>query len=450
MSPPVGEMPKAERALSPTLPRGGGGGSVSPRGGDAEGREGRPLPSPPPPRGRGPDVSPRGGDAEGREGPRLRENERRTLQSSLFAMTDAPTPHTYAESGVDADAAAAGLSGLLAWVRETRDFREGAGEQIVPNGFFASVLRLTDRLSLAISTDGVGSKSVLAQLVGDFEAIGWDCVAVNVNDVVCVGAQPFALVDYIALQFPHEDLLSGLGKGMRAAAERARVAIVGGELSQHPDTLAGPRPGYAFDISGTCVGLLDGAAPITGARIEPGDVVVGMPSNGVHANGLTLARSVFLRDDPAAVARALPECGRTVGEELLRPTRIYVPEALAMIAAGVDVRGLAHISGDGLLNLLRLDAEVEYRLDALPPVPPVFEVIRREGNVALPEMHRVYNMGVGFCAVVPARDADAALEAIGGAGGEASVIGMVREGARRVVLPAQGLVGAAGVFAPGA
>ncbi len=364
-------------------------------------------------------------------------------------MTDAPTPRTYAESGVDADAAAAGLSGLLAWVRETRDFREGAGEQIVPNGFFASVLRLTDRLSLAISTDGVGSKSVLAQLTGDFEPIGWDCVAVNVNDVVCVGAQPFALVDYIALQFPHEDMLSGLGKGMRDAAERARVAIVGGELSQHPDTLTGPRPGYAFDISGTCVGLLDGAAPITGGRVEAGDVVLGMPSDGVHANGLTLARRVLIGNDPAAVERGLPECGRTVGGELLRRTRIYVPEALAMLAAGVDVRGLAHISGDGLLNLLRLDAEVEYRLDALPSPPPVFEVIRREGNVALPEMHRVYNMGVGFCAVVPAHDADAALEAVAGAGGEASVIGVVREGARRVVLPAQGLIGADGAFAFG-
>ena len=152
----------------------------------------------------------------------------------LFAMTDAPTPRTYAESGVDADAAAAGLSGLLAWVRETRDFREGAGEQLVPNGFFASVLRLTDRLSLAISTDGVGSKSVLAQLTGDFEAIGWDCVAVNVNDVVCVGAQPFALVDYIALQFPPR------GHALRAWEGDARRRRTRPRRHRRRRTLAAP------------------------------------------------------------------------------------------------------------------------------------------------------------------------------------------------------------------
>ena len=363
-------------------------------------------------------------------------------------MTDAPAPRTYAESGVDTDAAAAGLAALLEWVGRTHAFRSGPGEQVVANGFFAAVLRLTDALSLAISTDGVGSKSVLAQQTGDFASIGWDCVAVNVNDVVCVGARPVALVDYIALQHPHEEMLAGLGRGMHDAAGRAGVAIVGGELSQHPDTLTGPREGYAFDVAGTCVGLLDGVAPISGDRIAPGDVVLAMPSDGVHANGLTLARRVLIGDDPEGAGRPLPECGRTVGEELLRRTRIYVPEAMAMLDAGVDVRGLAHISGDGLLNLLRLDADVEYRLDALPPVPPIFDVIAREGGVDSAEMHRVYNMGVGFCAVVPAAQADAALDAIARTGGEATVAGVVREGKRSVALPHRNLTGANGAFSP--
>ena len=355
---------------------------------------------------------------------------------------------TYASSGVDTDEAARGLSGLLQWVAQTSAFAEGVGASPVPGGFFAAVLPLNERLSLAISTDGVGSKSVLAQLTGDFESIGWDCVAVNVNDIVCTGARPIALVDYIALQHPHGEMLTALGKGMRDAAERARVAIVGGELSQHPDTLTGPREGYAFDISATCVGVLeDGAAPITGAAIRPGDAVIGMASNGVHANGLTLARSLLLRGDAhETVSLALPECGRTVGEELLRRTRIYVPEVTALLRAGIDVHGLAHVSGDGLLNLLRLDADVEYHLDALPAPQPVFDVIRREGNVALEEMYRVYNMGVGFCAVVPAPSADEALAAIASVGGDASVIGTVREGRRRVVLPQQGLVGEGGAF----
>ena len=363
---------------------------------------------------------------------------------------DAPEQQTYASSGVDTDEAARGLSGLLRWVAETSAFADGIGASPVPGGFFAAVLPLNDRLSLAISTDGVGSKSVLAQLTGDFESIGWDCVAVNVNDIICTGARPIALVDYIALQQPHGEMLAALGKGMRDAAERARVAIVGGELSQHPDTLTGPRAGYAFDISATCVGVLeDGAAPITGAAIRPGDAVIGMPSNGIHANGLTLARSVLLGGDAhETVGLQLPECGRTAGEELLRRTHVYVPQVMAMLQAGVDVHGLAHISGDGLLNLLRLDAEVEYRLDALPDPQPVFDVIQRSGNVSSAEMYRVYNMGVGFCAVVPAASADRALAAIASAGGEASVIGTVREGRRRVVLPGQGLVGEGGGFAP--
>ncbi len=363
-----------------------------------------------------------------------------------------PGQQTYASSGVDTDEAARGLSGLLRWVGQTSAFADGIGASPVPGGFFAAVLPLTDRLSLAISTDGVGSKSVLAQLTGDFESIGWDCVAVNVNDIVCTGARPIALVDYIALQRPHPEMLAALGKGMRDAAERARVAIVGGELSQHPDTLTGPRDGYAFDISATCVGVLEnGAAPITGAAVRPGDAVIGMPSNGIHANGLTLARSVLLGDEyaPEIVARVLPECGRTVGDELLRRTHVYVPEVMAMLRAGVDVHGLAHISGDGLLNLLRLDADIEYLLDALPAPQPVFEVIRRAGNVALDEMYRVYNMGVGFCAVVPAASADDALAAIAGAGGEAAVIGSVRAGGRRVVLPEQGLVGEGSAFTQG-
>lgn len=366
-------------------------------------------------------------------------------------MSDnAPVQQTYASSGVDTDEAARGLSGLLAWVAETAAFADGIGASPVPGGFFAAVLPLNDQLSLAISTDGVGSKSVLAQLTGDFESIGWDCVAVNVNDIICTGARPIALVDYIALQRPHPEMLAALGKGMRDAAERARVAIVGGELSQHPDTLTGPREGYAFDISATCAGVLeDGAAPVTGAAIHPGDVVIGMASNGIHANGLTLARSVLLSggNTAEAAAAALPECGRSVGEELLRRTHIYVPEVTGMLRAGVDVHGLAHISGDGLLNLLRLDADVAYHLDALPAPPPVFEVIRRGGNVTPEEMYRVYNMGVGFCAVVPASSADDALDAIAAAGGDASVIGTVREGRRRVVLAEQGLVGEGGAFA---
>ena len=357
-------------------------------------------------------------------------------------MADPKERLTYAATGVDPKAAEAGLHALLAFVRETESFREGAGEPLVPNGFFASVLKLTERLSLAISTDGVGSKSAVAQAVGRYESIGWDAVAVNVNDVICTGAEPIALVDYVSVQHPHEDLLAELGKGMRDGAERARIAVVGGELSQHPDGLTGPREGYAFDIAGTCVGILDGRAPITGAAIEPGDVVLGLASDGIHANGMTLARHVL-----GDVGRELPECGMSVGEELLRPTHIYVPELLALLRSGVEVRGLAHISGDGLLNLTRLAAPVGYRIDGAWDVPPVFGVIAREGGVEAAEMFSVFNMGIGFCVVVPEASVEAAVDVVAAAGGRALVIGRAVAGPRRVELPAHGLVGADGRFA---
>jgi phosphoribosylformylglycinamidine cyclo-ligase len=356
-----------------------------------------------------------------------------------------PNPQTYGTSGVDTDAASAGLAHLLAWVGRTPSFREGIGEALVPNGFFASVLRMSDTLSLAISTDGVGSKSAVAQLVGSYEGIGWDTVAVNVNDVVCTGAEPVAMVDYISLQKPHADLLGPLGKGLHDGAERARVAIVGGELSQHPDTLTGPREGYAFDISGTCVGVLDSVAPITGSSVRPGDIVLALPSNGIHANGMTLARLVLLANGQGA-DRYLDECGLTVGEELLRPTHIYVPQAMEVMRSRIAVHGFAHISGDGLLNLLRLDAEVGYRFTALPPVSPIFDVIQREGGVSDEEMWRVFNMGVGFCIVVAATDVDSALTAIHRVGGEAIVAGEVVAGPKRIELPTVGLIGRDGTF----
>ena len=353
----------------------------------------------------------------------------------------------YRTAGVDTEGAAQALRGLLNHVRETQDFRSGAGASVLPVGFFAGVLRLTDQLLLAVSTDGVGSKSVVAQIVGRYEAIGWDAVAVNVNDVLCTGAEPVAVLDYISCQRPASDLLEQLGIGMRRAAERARVAVVGGEVSQHPDALVGPREGYAFDMAATALGVLRDRAAITGRDVRPGDVVLGLPSSGIHSNGLTLARRILLGTDGSGADRYLERCRRTVGEELLRPTHIYVPEVAAVLSAGVDVRGLAHISGDGLLNLARFHASVAYRITSLLPVPPIFEVIQEEGAVERAEMFQVFNMGVGFCVVVPPGDEVAALEAIQATGTQARSIGHVVSGpAGQVVLEQEGLVGQGGRF----
>ena len=361
--------------------------------------------------------------------------------------TGSPDPLTYRSAGVDTDAAAVGLAALLASIRETLQFREGTGEPLLPLGFFANVLRLTGDLSVAISTDGVGSKTVVAQMAETYDSIGVDCVAVNVNDVICTGAEPVALVDYISVQEPREELLAGLGRGLREGALQAGVAIVGGELSQHPDSLTGPNPGRAFDIAGTALGILRDREPLIGKESIPGDVVLGLPSNGIHCNGLTLARHILLKDGLRSIGRHLPECGRNVGEELLRPTHIYVREVMALLAAGVDVKGLAHISGDGLLNLTRLDAAVGYRITSLPPAPPIFAILQSEGGVETAEMFRVFNVGVGFCVVTAPDQVDAAIAAIRSAGGDAEPIGHTVEGPeRRVVVEPHGLVGQNGRF----
>ena len=338
---------------------------------------------------------------------------------------------TYADVGVDDDAAASALEGLLQWAHPTFDISQGTGTPLSGSGFFASALHMTHNLKLVVSTDGVGSKVVVAQLANRYESIGRDCVAVNVNDVLCVGARPIALLDYISVQEPRADLLEALGKGMAMAAARAGVAIVGGEVSQHPDTLTGPRPGYAFDIAGTALGVIEGREPIDGSAVCPGDVIIGMASDGVHANGLTLARRALLSDGKS-ITRFLEQCEATVADELLRPTHIYVPEVLALLDARVPVHGLAHISGGGLLNLARLNAEVGYRVDSLLPLPPVFEAIREEGDIEVAEMFRVFNMGVGFCAIVPRETADDALAALRDVEGDAQVIGVVTDGPRRV------------------
>tara|TARA_Y100001936_G_scaffold217036_1_gene228674 strand:- start:6065 stop:7165 length:1101 start_codon:yes stop_codon:yes gene_type:complete len=363
----------------------------------------------------------------------------------MCVMSEDQIMNTYSQSGVDTDAAGKGLSGLLRWVSETREFTGNRGKQIAPSGFFANVLEISENLSVAISTDGVGSKSVLAQITGNFEIIGWDCIAVNVNDIICTGAMPLAIVDYIALQYPHEDLLSELGRGMRNGAKRANVAVVGGELSQHPDTLIGPRDGYAFDISATCIGLLD-RPPVTGSQIEINDVILGFPSNGIHANGLTLARQIFQVTDLSSLNRRINGSNNFIGEELLRPTAIYVPQVKAMLDSGVDVHGLAHISGDGFLNLLRLDANVTYRIDNMLTVPNVFNAIQQAGKVSIEEMFHVFNMGVGFCAVVPQNQANLAISAIKDIGDHAQIIGYIEKGDRQVIVEDFNLLGIEGGF----
>ena len=288
-------------------------------------------------------------------------------------------------------------------------------------GHYASVLRIDDRTGVAFGADGVGTKMLVAERMGRFETIGIDCIAMNVNDLICVGAEPIALVDTILCSHANPEVIGAIGAGLRRGAELAGVEIPGGEIAQVGDVVTG------WELSGSAIGLVALDAIVTGERIEAGDAIVGLPSSGLHSNGYTLARRALeglpLDEDPDGL-------GRTLGEVLLEPTEIYVMAVMELLAEpGVDVRGLAHITGDGLNNLLRLSRSVGYRLDDPLPVPPVFDLIADRGEVAAAEMHEVFNMGCGFCVIVPESDLETTVGLLSGSYPEARRIGTVTDSA---------------------
>ncbi|HWW66486.1 MAG TPA: phosphoribosylformylglycinamidine cyclo-ligase [Solirubrobacterales bacterium] len=316
----------------------------------------------------------------------------------------------YAKAGVDqgaADSAVAGLVKALGAIQLGRPSR-----QVPLPGHYASVIRIDERTGIALSTDGVGTKLLVAEQLGRFDTVGIDCVAMNVNDVICVGAEPLAMLDYIAIERADPALCEQIGVGLARGAELAGVEIPGGELAQLGELVRG------FDVAGACFGTVALDAIVDGSAVRPGDPVIGLPSSGIHANGYTLARGALdgvpLDDD---------RLGRPLGEVLLEPTEIYVKPVLELLRSEVEVRGLAHITSGGLGNLNRLAADVRYEIDDPLPVPPVFELIQERGGIDDDEMRDVFNMGCGFCCIVAAADEPAALELLRGHYPEAKRIG---------------------------
>ena len=306
----------------------------------------------------------------------------------------------YAQAGVNQEAADSAVAGL---VRALGAIELGRPSRQVPlPGHYASVIRIDERTGIALSTDGVGTKLLVAEQLGRFDTVGIDCVAMNVNDVICVGAEPLAMLDYIAIERADPEVCEQIGVGLARGAELAGVEIPGGELAQLGDMVRG------FDVAGACFGTVALDAIIDGSAVQPGDPVIGLPSSGLHSNGYTLARAALdglpLDEDPGG------RLGRPFGDVLLEPTEIYVKPVLELLRSEVEVRGLAHITSGGLGNLLRLGAEVGYEIDDPLPVQPIFELIGERGDVALAEMHDVFNMGCGFCCVVAADQEEGALE----------------------------------------
>jgi phosphoribosylformylglycinamidine cyclo-ligase len=346
----------------------------------------------------------------------------------------------YAAAGVDTTRAESAVAGLVQVLRTIDPGRPSRA--VLGSGHYANVLRIDDRTGIALSTDGVGSKVIVAEQLGKFDTVGIDCIAMNVNDVICVGAEPLAVLDYIAVEDAEPEMLRAIAEGLKRGAEDAGVEIPGGELAQLPELIRGHPSPHGFDLVGACFGTVALDAIVTGAAIEPGDAVIGLPASGVHSNGLTLAR------------RALPDLderppelgGASVGETLLEPTVIYVRAVLDLLRSDVDVRGLAHITSGGLLNLLRLEAEVGYSVDAPLPRLPVFELIAARSEADEVELQEVFNMGCGFCVVVPADHVDETLTIAGARHPGAARIGTVTSDAGVVDLPALGLRGLAEGF----
>jgi phosphoribosylformylglycinamidine cyclo-ligase len=349
----------------------------------------------------------------------------------------------YARAGVDQSRAGRGVAALVAALGGIDTGRPPRA--VLASGHYANVLRLDDTTGLALSTDGVGTKVIVAEQLGRFDTVGIDCVAMNVNDVICVGAEPIALLDYLAVEDADPATLEHIGHGLARGAAEAGVEIPGGELAVLPELIAGHPSPRGFDLVGFCVGLVRLESMVTGGRVEPGDAIVGVPSSGVHSNGLTLARRAM----PDLSERPPELGGRSVGEALLEPTVIYVRAVRELLDSAVDIRGLAHITGEGLLNLLRLEAKVGYRIDAPLPRPPIFELIASRAGVEEAELNEVFNLGCGFCCVVPAGEADGTVALLAQRHPGTAVIGEATEAAGVVELPRAGLVGRRGEgFAP--
>jgi phosphoribosylformylglycinamidine cyclo-ligase len=316
-------------------------------------------------------------------------------------------------------------------------------------GHYASVLEVAPGLGIALATDSVGSKVIVAEQAGRFDTIGIDCIAMNVNDLICVGAEPLAVLDYIAVEAAAPEMLREIAIGLRAGAEDAGVEIPGGEVCQVPEVLRGHPSPYGFDLVGSAFGRVALDALVDGKAVRPGDALIGLPASGVHSNGLTLARRALLEMGGLSLDESPAELGgASVADVLLEPTVIYVRAALELLRSEVDVRGLAHITGGGLLNLLRIGSGVGYEISAPLPVLPVFDLIASAGDVPAGEMWEVFNMGCGFCVMVAHEDAADAVAVLGRRHPGTAVIGRVTAESGRVTLPDLGLAGDSAGLAP--
>lgn len=328
---------------------------------------------------------------------------------------------TYKDAGVDLKKVKTAHKTIEGLISATHRFKEGIFSGY---GHYAGLIEIGNNKVLALHTDGVGTKVLIAQMVGRFDTVGIDCIAMNANDVICVGAEPIAFVDYIALKKPDEKLTHEIVKGLVEGAREADVAIVGGETAIMPDVITGNK--QAFDLAGTIVGMADKDRLVLGNKIEIGDVIIGVESNGMHSNGFSLARKALLRK--YRIGQKVKELKSTLADELLRPTRIYVKPVMEILSKTTEVHGLAHITGGAFTKLTRLQKNARFNLNDMPEPLPIFKLIQTHAKINDREMYSTFNMGIGFCVIAPKNIADDIIEIFGKHDMRSSIIGKIDDG----------------------
>ena len=298
-------------------------------------------------------------------------------------------------------------------------------------GLFAPNIRDMKEPVLVSGTDGVGTKQRIAQLMDRHDTVGIDCVAMCVNDIVCCGAKPLFFLDYIAIGKNIPEKVAALVSGVAEGCVRAGCALIGGETAEHPGTM---QPDD-YDLAGFSVGLVDKEKVIDRSKVAAGDVVIALASSGLHSNGYSLVRKVF-DVEHADLSAYVPELGKTLGEALLTPTKIYVKPVLAAIETA-DVHGISHITGGGFYENIPRSIPDGFcaKIDkAAVKIPPIFKLLQEKGNIPERDMFNTFNMGVGMILIVSKETADAALNALNAAGEDAYIIGEIDRGEDKLCL----------------
>mgnify|MGYP003322379330 FL=1 len=370
------------------------------------------------------------------------------MQPPRSAVGDEPMD--YASSGVDIDAEGRAIASLVGALGSSVRTPGEKGAPVPLPGGFGGIIEFGDS-RLALATDGVGSKLQLAGQAGWLQGVGIDCIAMNVNDLICVGAEPLAFVDYIAVPESDPAVHSALGSSLAEGCQLARVTLAGGETATLPGIV------IELDLSGTALGWFPVGHAITGDRLESGDVLIGLPSSGLHSNGYTLVRAVLKRsgksledavpfdiDDDGRISKWASNEGFTLGEVMLNPTRIYVDPLVDLVLAcregkgpcsSDDLKAMAHITGGGLSNLLRLHDSLGWHIDNPLPVHPEFSWIADVGSVDSREMHRTFNMGMGMVLAVSEDSAEAVVQWLSERLPGTRRVGSVNDNGRRVTHP---------------